>query len=440
MTMYNKKNISFTTANDLCTGCGICIGVCPVSCISMMPTDGNFRPKIDENKCINCKRCLTVCPGIGININKLSLQLYPTAANTDKMCGRWEKCFTGYSNDFDIRYHSASGGTLSQFIIWLLENNKIDGAVVTKFDARKPFLVKSFLASSKEDIISARSSKYSPVTLDDAIEEIATSSKTRFVLVGLPCHIHGIRKRMLIDKKLQNKEIGLFAIYCSCGRSFYMTDYIFKERGIPLNDIEYFQYRDEGCLGKMVVKVSEPKGHTIRVINNNSESALCDKTIVYKEHYQSYYHPLRSFFVPKRCLLCIDHYGELADVCFGDIHIKPYSEDKIGINSIIVRNKKWLDLLLECQSQNNITLNEIPFDVISSSQRMSLIKKGRNGAFVKLLNFLGRPAPKYDVNYLRRPTAKDCADYIQTRIQQFIGKHKKLWPLISVLKAKVNIN
>ena len=83
MTMYNKKNISFTTANDLCTGCGICIGVCPVSCISMMPTDGNFRPKIDENKCINCKRCLTVCPGIGININKLSLQLYPTAANTD---------------------------------------------------------------------------------------------------------------------------------------------------------------------------------------------------------------------------------------------------------------------------------------------------------------------------------------------------------------------
>lgn len=62
------------------------------------------------------------------------------------------------------------------------------------------------------------------------------------------------------------------------------------------------------------------------------------KSFHFTEKYQSYYHPLRSFFVPTRCVMCIDHYGELSDVSFGDIHIEPYMQDTIGINSFIVRN------------------------------------------------------------------------------------------------------
>ena len=438
--MAAKKNISYIVDNDLCTGCGLCIGICPKSCISIVIKDGNFRPDLDSDKCINCGLCLSICPGIGVDIVKLSRQLYPEPANMDRMCGHYEKCFSGYSNNFDVRYHSASGGTLSQFLIWLLDNDKIDGALVTKYDKENPLLVKSFLAMRNNDIISARSSKYSPVTFDTAIEEIVNSEKKRFVIVGLPCHIHGIRKRMLVDKKLQKKELGLFSIYCSCGRSFKMTSYIFQQRGIPEREIDYFQYRDEGCLGYMVVKVPESKGRNIKVMNENSESVIKNNMIIYKEHYQSYYHPLRSFFIPRRCLFCIDHYGELADVSFGDIHVKPYSYDKVGVNSIIVRDKKWLDLLLECRHDDKIHLDEIPFQIISDSQKMSFKKKGRNGAFINIVKLCGKPVPQYDVDYLRKPTAKDLVAYLQIRFQQFIGRHRILWPMISLLKAKVNIN
>lgn len=439
-----NPNINYTLNNDICTGCGICEGACPSGAIITVVKGGRFLPQIDDERCNNkkgCHRCYDSCPGVGVDLMKIARERFTDpGTQEDKMCGRYLKCYTGYSNDHEVRYHCASGGMVSQFLIWLLENKKIDGAVVTKFDSENPLLATSFIATTREEIISARSSKYSPVSLHNAAQDIKAAKGMHYVVVGLPCHIEGMRKLMAIDKKLREKISGLFAIYCSCGRTFYMTEHVFKERGISKNDLTYFQYRDEGCLGKMVAKSSEKGGGTIKVVNCHSESILYDDERVYKEHFQSYYHPLRSFFIPRRCLLCIDHYGELGDICFGDIHIKPYSDDKIGVNSIIVKKQNWLDLLMECAEDGDIQINEIPFETISVSQQMSFKKKGRNGAFINIGKKLGWVMPKYDVDYLRQPTHHDWMNYAQNRIQQFLGRHKWLWPLVTKMKSKVNIH
>lgn len=165
----NSTNIKKTLDSDLCTGCGICEGACPTGAISTIVIDGNFRPRVDTDKCVNCGRCVKACPGLGVELVGLANKYQSDASCYDKMVGRYEKCFTGYSNNNDVRFHSASGGMVSQFLIWLLENNKIDGAIVTKFDINSPLLVKTIIATTREDIISARSSKYAPVTLNRAI-------------------------------------------------------------------------------------------------------------------------------------------------------------------------------------------------------------------------------------------------------------------------------
>ena len=143
---------------------------------------------------------------------------------------------------------------------------------------------------------------------------------------------------------------------------------------------------------------------------------------------------LRSFFIPRRCLFCIDHYGELGDVCFGDIHIEPYIQDKVGINSLLVRTNFWKELLEECKEDGAITLDEISVDTLNASQKMAYKKKGRNGAFVKLMKKCGRAYPLYDVDYLREPSFRDVIDYAQNRFQQFLGQHKSLWWLVNLLK------
>lgn len=416
-------NISYTTVNNICTGCGICSGACPNGAISFVVKEGGFRPQINESLCKNskgCHRCLDACPGVGIDLINTAKECFnQQEVKTDKILGQYIQCFVGHSTDHDMRYHSASGGTLSQLLICLLEKGEIDGAVVTKFCKDSPLKVKSFIATTREDIIAARSSKYAPTSLYEVVSEIKKFNGSRLVVVGVPCQIEGMRKLMSIDKKIREKVCGLFSVYCSGSRTFSFTEYVLKIRKIDIDKLDYLAYRDNGCLGGMVAR---------------------GDGIDFYEDYQRYCHPLRSIFIPRRCMRCVDHFGELADISFGDIHRPPYSEDKIGINSIIVRDSLWLSKLRESVESGDIFLKEISSAEILASQKMAYIKKNRNVVFAHIDRLLGRKAPDFGLDCDCKITKKQWINYIQIAFQRFVGRKKWLWWLIPVLKAKVKIH
>ena len=109
-------------------------------------------------------------------------------------------------------------------------------------------------------------------------------------------------------------------------------------------------------------------------------------------------------------------------------------QDKVCVNSLFVRKKMWLDWLIEAKKEGFITLDEISVEVLNSSQKMAFKKKGRNGAFINLNRAIGRAVPQYDVDYLPKPSAKTVVDYMQNRVQQFLGRHKSLWWMVKLLK------
>lgn len=407
------SNISYTLKHDLCTGCGICSGACPSGAISTVICNGRFLPTVDESRCNNskgCHRCYDACPGVGVELTKgVSFLNGPYNA---PLIGLFHSCYVGYSSDKDLRYHAASGGMVSQFLVWLLENKKIDGAIVSRFEKSNPLKVKSFIARTKEDVLAAKSSKYAPVSMHDAVKELKAAPEGKYVVVGLPCHIQGFRKLEAIDKKLASKVIGHFAIYCSASRTFNFTEYVMKERGIRIDDIDYLAYRDRGNQGGLVVQ---------------------GKDIDYYQDYRKYCHPLKSIFNPRRCLLCIDHYGELSDISFGDINIAPYNEDKVGINSIIVRTPIWHALLKEAEDSGCIHLDEVESLEVNQSQPSAKMKKGRNMRFIYMLHKLGCVVPQYDIhaNYYGK---SDVLQYIMNRVQKFVGRHRSLWFLIRFIK------
>lgn len=403
-----KNNIIETVRNNLCTGCGICEDICPTKSISIERYNGEYRPYLDVNKCLGdkCGRCLKVCPGIGINLSAMSKEQYDSCKE-DKYIGRYYSIYIGYSLDDEIRYHSASGGLVSQFLIYLLEKKIIDGAVVTGFSDDKITPI-SYIARTKDEILNAKSSKYCPVALNKVGNEIR-KSEGKYVIVGLPCHIQGFRKRAKIDRQFSERVIGYFSIYCSSNRTFNAQDFLFKKYNVNKNNISFFAYRDNGCLGNMVIEQK----------NQRREIP-----------YIKYYGALRSFFKPRRCLTCIDHYGELADVCFGDIHIKPYSEDKIGINSLIVRNPYFDNLLKKAAKEGYIYMNDLDAKTLNGSQKAMLYPKKRKAkAIMNIDKFLFRKSPKYDV-VLERPQMSDYISVFITNVQRYIGSHKCLWFII----------
>lgn len=420
-------NILYTIKHDICTGCGICVGACPTQAIRMNVHKGKFIPQIDESKCNNkkgCHRCMDSCPGVGIEISKISHEEFNSPQiQFNEYIGYFYNCYTGHSNDYETRYHSASGGMITQLLIWLLEKKYINGAIVTKFNSSSPLLVQSFLATTKEEILNAKSSKYTPVTLDNSIKEIK-KREGKYVIVGLPCHIHGFRKYEKIDAKFKEKIFAYFGIYCSGSRTFHLTEHVLKERKIDIESLTYLSYRDEGCLGGLVAKGIDKQ---------------TQQPYYYYQDYQKYCHPLRSFFVPRRCLFCIDHFAELADISFGDIHVKPFLDDKIGINSFIIRKEKCSKYINEAVQDGVITISPINSQILLSSQIAVKQKKHRAATFIRIDKLIGKKVPQYDIPLLDPHKLKSSISYIHNMLQIFIGQHKVLWPIIQILKKKTRV-
>jgi len=182
--------------SETCTGCGTCIAMCPNSAIRMTLKKGRYIPHINNELCNQCGICHEVCPGHSVDFKELNFAIFGKEPK-DILIGNYERCYIGHSTDTSIRYNSSSGGLVTALLVFAIEERIIDGALVTKMNDKNPLEPKVFIARSKEEIISASKSKYCPVPANITLKEILKEDG-KFAVVGLPCHIHGIRKAELI--------------------------------------------------------------------------------------------------------------------------------------------------------------------------------------------------------------------------------------------------
>lgn len=409
-----KKNVGKVVDAGLCMGCGICQDACAKKCIKIHHGIDVNHPVIDQSKCNECGLCLKTCAGKGINIDAISKNMFKDKSKgKDKYIGFYDKCFSGYSTNYDIRYHSASGGCLSQFLIYLLDKGYIDGAVVVGFEKNTPMTPHTYIARSKEEVLASRSSKYCVTSYEGILTEIKRKGG-KYVVVGLPCHIQSFRKYSDIFKKVREQIIGYFAIYCSSNRTMRSQDFLLYRYGVNRKEVARFAYRDNGCLGEMVFE--DICGKVLKVVP-----------------YQNFWIGMHGFFNVPRCGTCIDHFGELADVCFGDIHIGDYINDHVGVNSLISRSSDWTSLLMNAMQEGYLHLDEIPYTLVKDSQGYAMRQKKGAGvtATFKLRKLLGKKNPEYDQSFVVPDVGiKDIGKAAIKCGMRWIGKQKWLWPII----------
>lgn len=411
-----NETISQVVEDDICTGCGTCIALCPKEAIKLTidKKKGIYVPKLDEDECNNCGICFKVCPGHEVDFKGLNPEIFGKEPE-DVLIGCYRNCYIGHSTDYDIQYNSASGGLITQLLIFALEEGIIDGALVTRMKKGSPLEPEPFIARTKKEIIEASKSKYCPVPANIALKEILESKEgEKFAVVGLPCHIHGIRKAEQINKKLKENIVLHLGLLCSITRNFLSQEYLFKKFNVKKEDIAKFDYRGEGWIGGMTITLK------------NGDKIYSPLPIYYTRI-------LRSYFVPLRCTLCSDQSCEFADISFGDIWIPEFMGDTIGTSVIIIRNKISENILHEMVLNKKIELNYLDRDKLITSQLYPLhLKKTHLNARIALFNLFSKATPIYNQELLK-PRAFSYLHGVLLYFYIFISSKRYLWNFLGLI-------
>ena len=409
-------DIRSVVRRGLCIGCGTCVALCPRSaiCMQLDRQRALYVPVLVEDACNSCGMCLRVCPGHAVDFSALSETVFG-ARLPDSLLGHYVGAFTGHAADPGIRYAASSGGLVSALLIHALEQGIINGALVSRMQSDNPLEPQPFIARTREEILSACGSKYCPVPANTALSQILQAKDSdKFAVVGLPCHLQGLRKAEMVNAKLRERVTLHMGIVCSHTASFSLTRRLLEEKGVKKGDVARLDYRGDGWPGNMRISLSNGKV----------------KSIPYTEYITR--HGL-YMFAPRRCTQCVDFIGRLADICFMDAWLPEIrAADKIGTSIAIARTTAACDLLYQAQQAGEISIEAIPAgDVLRSQGRQRLSNRDAL-AHARITRVFGIRQPVYDLR-LPRPGALNYLRAVVIQLNIFISARGYLKWMVSPL-------
>ncbi len=363
----------------MCCGCGTCAGICPRNAIIMQVSDGLFVPKVDEANCSGCGLCVKSCPGVAVDFESLQHQVFGEKPS-DVDVGYALSCHVGYASDSCIRESSTSGGVISQLLIFALERKLIDGAVVTRMRKDNALIPEAFIARSREEILEAANSKYCPVATNVCINEIL-KTQGRYAVVGLPCHLEGMRKAEALSPVLKQRVVLHLGLLCSHTVDFAGIYFLMKKIGVKNGDVQKIAYRGNGWPGFLSVETKD--GSHVKMPLVGSWHA---------------YWPLFSsfFFTPMRCTMCPDQAAEFADLSFGDAWLPELKREKYGTSIIISRTSGGQNLIDLAQQSGVLVLVPAGLEKVMQSQFVNMVfKKQDLPSRLTLLHLMGKKSPNY---------------------------------------------
>lgn len=402
----------------LCVGCGVCRSVCPLGAVKIVRDQkkGIYKPVVSQ-KCNECGLCVETCFGLGIN-EKMGLNIFGENQK-DTVLGTCSNCYVGYAHNHRIRYNSASGGIVTALLLHILEEKLVNGVLVTKMNERRPLEPMPFIARNKSEIISAAGSKYCPVPVGVALKTIMQEDG-HFAVVGLPCHIYGIRKARKIYPDLAEKIVFHIGIFCGGMQSFLATEYLLRRLKVRREEVMQIAYRGEGWPGKMVIEL---KGTT-----NDSR----EKMFLPYPHYWKYF---GSFFLPCGCALCTDGFNAFADISCGDAWLPEYQNDNLGTSLIITRNRIGEQIVNDACGKGRIHITKIECEKVKQAQKsMIQLKTQHQVASFQLFRALGKSVPTYHSTNveMRRPTLGAYLRCFLLYILGFIASKRSLWNVLDI--------
>ncbi len=373
MSLIYDKLKSNVIDQGLCTHCGSCVGLSDGK-LKFIDNGNGPIPIYSENKVELDSLIYDSCPGKGLNYPSLVKSTFNDEVK-DWRTGYYKNFFIGYSLDKQIRKNGASGGILTNILIYLLENKLIDGAITLKNGSPKPWLAEPIIAQTKEEVFQCAQSVYAPVPINSILTKIK-DFKGNLAFVGLPDQVSSIR--FLQKKGVESVSKIKYVIGPYVGTNMYLDSVksFIKSHGYKnIKDILSLKYRDGEWPGYLTIKMSDGK-------------------ILKAEKF--YYNYLIPFYITKGSLLSIDFCNELTDISVGDAWHPKYEKQGKGFSVIVGRSNKGINLLEQMEKEKSIFLEKIDKEA-AVKMHAHMIDFKKRGSFIRfrLRKLFGKKTPDF---------------------------------------------
>jgi len=185
--VYEPVKTIFETNN--CSGCGLCVGICPVNCLEVY----NGFGKIDEDKCIRCGLCYFVCPRSYLPVNVLNMTLDNSSEiKKYSKVGHYIEAYSARTKLKEIAEVCQDGGITSTCLHYLFDAKIIDLALGAKM-SETPWKPEPLVLQSKEDILLTTGTKYVNNPNLKVLNEL-NKNQANLAVVGVPCMMQALLK------------------------------------------------------------------------------------------------------------------------------------------------------------------------------------------------------------------------------------------------------
>jgi coenzyme F420 hydrogenase subunit beta len=361
--------------HNLCNRCGSCVGLSGGSIIFKDRTSNYLPVIVNEPDDKLADTIWQACPGKEFDFPHFRKLYYSENCTYHSYMGPFQKIFIGFSEDGAIRQSSASGGILTSILIWLLDNKMIEGAVVTGMSDIEPWLAKSFIATTAEQIISASQSKYIITSVNEILPEIEHFTG-RLAYVGLPGQIQSIRKlQELNHPSIKNIKYIFGPFYGNTLHFSSIISFLRSNKEKDYHNITKLYFRYGEWPGNMRVELKN--GHIIEM----------------PKFHANYLIP---FHILKNSLLCTDLSNEFTDISGGDAWAPNYEERGKGFSMVVGRTDEGMRILAKMKEEGIIDLQEIELnDAITMHSHGYDLKKRGSFIRIRIRKLVGLPVPDY---------------------------------------------
>ncbi len=183
--------------SGICTGCAGCVISCPHDVIGYEHDSGGYKPfhleeELGAEDCIHgqkgCTSCTRACPRFRNWETEADTHLFGRARKSEEMAGIYKDILLVRAKDNHIYETGQDGGLVSAILIWCLENEIIEGALVSHLEGDAGgWKAVPALATDKAGILAGAGSRYTYSANMLAYPEAAEKGLKDLALVGMGC-------------------------------------------------------------------------------------------------------------------------------------------------------------------------------------------------------------------------------------------------------------